>query len=93
MTLDAYWIDKYEVTNARYERCVEDGVFEEPTIAVAPAFSGGDQPVVGVSWEDAETYCGGPGPAYPLRRSRSMQRGDRTAISTRGGMPHPMTRC
>ncbi len=24
--LDAYEIDKYEVTNARYQACVEDGV-------------------------------------------------------------------
>jgi formylglycine-generating enzyme required for sulfatase activity len=59
VTLEAYWIDKHEVTNARYERCVEDGVCEKPSIVeIAPNFKGDDQPAVGVSWEDAETYCG-----------------------------------
>jgi formylglycine-generating enzyme required for sulfatase activity len=86
VTLDAYWIDKYEVTNARIERCVEDGVFEEPTIAVAPAFSGGDQPVVGGSWEDAETYCGGPGHDCRRRRSGSTQRGGQRVTFSLGAM-------
>jgi formylglycine-generating enzyme required for sulfatase activity len=36
---------------------VEDGVCRESLIAVAPVFTGDDQPVVGVSWDDAETYC------------------------------------
>jgi formylglycine-generating enzyme required for sulfatase activity len=58
VTLEAYWIDKYEVTNARYERCVEDGVCEQrDAFETEPAFVGDDQPAVAVSWEDAEAYC------------------------------------
>ena len=31
--LSAYWINKYEVTNARYHRCVEAGVASRPRTA------------------------------------------------------------
>jgi iron(II)-dependent oxidoreductase len=55
--LDNFYIDKYEVSNDRYKE------FVQATGNKAPAFWGDEdfnqpkQPVVGVSWQDADTYC------------------------------------
>jgi len=55
--LDAYYIDQYEITNELYQR------FMEATRRAAPLFwsqshlNEGSQPVVGVSWDDADAYC------------------------------------
>ena len=60
--LDAFWIDRTEVTKAQYQRCVEAGV------CAAPSCSGtgkGDHPVVCVSWRDASKYCAWAGRRLP----------------------------
>lgn len=68
VTLDAYWIDKTEVSNAEYRACVEAGVcrparyWDEPVYA---RFGGDDLPVVGVSWDDAVAYCSWTGGRLP----------------------------
>ena len=63
VTLDEYWIDRYEVTNAQYRLCVEAAVCAEPGIwADKEEWSGDEQPVL-VSWDGAAAYCewvGGP---------------------------------
>ncbi|MGC8928459.1 MAG: protein kinase domain-containing protein [Myxococcota bacterium] len=53
--LSAYYIDKYEVTNLQYQKCVEAKVCGEPQnflVNKSPS-----APVVGVSYNDAKTYC------------------------------------
>lgn len=53
--LSAYYIDKYEVTNLQYQRCVEARVCGEPQrflVNRSPS-----APVVGVSYNDAKTFC------------------------------------
>lgn len=57
VTLDGFWIDRTEVTNAQYAQCVAAGVCEQSAYATDPDLGGADYPVVGVSWMDAETYC------------------------------------
>ncbi len=54
--LDAFWIDKTEVTNAMYQKCVAMGVCSPPK-DYGPKFDAPNHPVVGVSWHDANTYC------------------------------------
>lgn len=62
--LDAYWIDKYEVTNAAYKRCVDDDKCSPPSDGSIyliqsnygiPEFN--DYPVTYVNWNMAKTYC------------------------------------
>lgn len=58
VTLSSYWLDRYEVTNRQYRRCVADGVcsppkdrqpYEDPQQL--------DHPVTNVTWKQAHTYC------------------------------------
>ena len=55
--LDAFWIDKTEVTNAQYRECVEAGACEEPGCWDDDNFNTPNQPVVCVSWHDAQDYA------------------------------------
>jgi len=58
VTLDPFYIDQYEVTNARYADCVAAGVCKLP--GCATAYDNPDKvnhPVVCVNWEQANTYC------------------------------------
>ncbi|MEW5871938.1 MAG: bifunctional serine/threonine-protein kinase/formylglycine-generating enzyme family protein [Chloroflexota bacterium] len=62
--LDAYYIDHYEVTNARYAECVEVGECDPPTSRASNTRSSyygspeyADYPVIYVSWEMADAYC------------------------------------
>jgi formylglycine-generating enzyme required for sulfatase activity len=57
--LDAYWIDKYEVTTAQYTLCVQSGECDQPHCLAAHYGNAEyyDYPVVCVAWDDAKTYC------------------------------------
>ncbi len=55
--LDAYYIDKYEVTNAQYRKFIEATGHREPSEWQDARFNRPDQPVIGVSWDDALAYC------------------------------------
>jgi len=56
VTLDAYWIDVYEVSNAQYLLCMEADVCVEPKIWWNKELSGDDQPAL-VPHASAEAYC------------------------------------
>jgi formylglycine-generating enzyme required for sulfatase activity len=45
------------VTNAQYARFVEATGHRPPKYADDPQYNRPDQPVVGVSWDDAQAYC------------------------------------
>ena len=58
VNLDAFYIDKYEVTNVQYSECVADGYCDLPTDMYyydRPVYA--DHPVVYVSWYKADDYC------------------------------------
>ncbi len=65
-----FWIDKTEVTNAQYRKCVEAGTCRAPTTCDwgDPTYSDSsktDHPVVCVSWQDAKAYCEWAGKRLP----------------------------
>jgi formylglycine-generating enzyme required for sulfatase activity len=56
--LTPYLIDVYEVTNARYRACVDDGVCTAPLAGSTYFTTGLDAlPVAGVSWDQATVFC------------------------------------
>ena len=70
LVLDAFAIDRYEVTNFQYQQFVDATGHRKsgPPSRYAKNMSkmrGINQPVVYVSWEDAETYCHWKGKRLP----------------------------
>ena len=65
--LGQFWIDKYEVSNADYRECFIAGVCEPAVLHEdrPQDFNKPHQPVVFVSWEDAQTYCSWRGGKLP----------------------------
>jgi sulfatase modifying factor 1 len=68
VTLPAFWLDRTEVTNAAWDECVAAGECrpKSPSMrAQHPDFNGPEQPVSGVSWDDARGYCAWRGKRLP----------------------------
>ena len=70
--LDAFWIDRTEVTNGQYALCVAEGACQEPSSSESakrtsyygnPEFQ--DFPVVYVDWYMAKAYCAWAGRRLP----------------------------
>jgi formylglycine-generating enzyme required for sulfatase activity len=70
--LDDFWIDRTEVTNGMYARCLQDGACQPPGDVASnmraayfddPSYE--DYPVIFVSWEDASAYCAWAGRRLP----------------------------
>ena len=65
VTLSSFWLDRTEISHSQYMLCVANGVCEVPNYASIMPFNLGDHPVVGVSWENAMTYCAWAGAKLP----------------------------
>ncbi len=66
--LDAFWMDKYEVSNAMYGKCVASGACFEPVPRLNPYYGKWvyrNLPVVYVNWYAAEAYCAWAGRRLP----------------------------
>jgi len=72
VTLDAFWIDRTEVTNAQYAACVADEACDPPQYNSSftrdsyyddPAYA--DYPVIFVRWEDAAKFAAWAGGQLP----------------------------
>ena len=61
--VDAFFLDVYEVTNARYRACIEAGRCGQHPRYVG--FLGAEQPVVGVSFDSAVAFCASAGRRLP----------------------------
>jgi formylglycine-generating enzyme required for sulfatase activity len=69
MTLPAFYMDKYELTTARYAKFLQEtgratpGKWNEASLV-----SDGDRPVIGVTWHDADAYCRQYGKRLPTEQ-------------------------
>jgi formylglycine-generating enzyme required for sulfatase activity len=68
--LDGFWIDRTEVTNAQYTKCVEAGACQVPTTCDwgEPAYNDASKvnhPAVCVDWAGSQAYCEWAGGRLP----------------------------
>ena len=70
--LDAYWIDRTEVTNAMYAACVQAGACVTPVSSASSTRSSyfnnpdyGNYPVIFINWDQAAAYCEWAGRRLP----------------------------
>lgn len=72
--IDAFWIDETEVTNGKYQLCVQGGACDAPSKRsfTHSSYYGNpmyfNYPVIYVSWEDASNYCKWAGRRLPLEK-------------------------
>ena len=69
---DAFFMDKYEVTNVHYRACVDSGTCTPPKqtgLIDRPGYYGNlefnDYPVIYINWNQANTYCKWRGGGLP----------------------------
>ncbi len=72
VTLHAFWIDKFDVTNGMFTQCTTAGVCDPPlnfsSKTVTAYFNGADYanyPVINVTWGEATAYCKWAGRRLP----------------------------
>ena len=57
VVLSPFWIGKHPVTHQQFRRFLEETGHSQPAYWEYERFNDPFQPVVGVSWEDARSYC------------------------------------
>jgi|TARA_B100000959_G_scaffold275353_1_gene328603 formylglycine-generating enzyme required for sulfatase activity len=65
ITTSSFYMDKYEVTNAQYEKFMKATGSREPEYWQNDHFNRPNQPVIGVDWNDAMAYAEWAGKRLP----------------------------
>ena len=82
--LDTYLIDKFETSNARYRAFMQATRHPAPAYWDDPRLNQPNQPVVGVSWTDANAFCKWEGKRLPTEAEW-----ERAATGPEGNKPYP----
>lgn len=96
--VDSFYMDVYEVTNAMYKKFIEAKGHKQPKFWSDPKCNAPDQPVVGVTWQDAVDYCNWAGKRLPTESEweksargglvgKEFPWGDEENIETPSGQP------
>lgn len=64
-TTGSYYIDRFEVTNERYAKFVNETGHLKPSYWAFARYSDPQLPVVGIGWDDAKEYCAWAGKRLP----------------------------
>lgn len=102
-SLRGFWLDRTEVTNGRYLECVQAGKCAPFRDDVARRFGAGpeagfrgeQQPVVGVSFQDASSYCAFRGKRLPreVEWERAARGDDQRVFAWGNAQPSPELAC
>jgi len=65
VNVDAFYIDKYPITNNQYKKFTTETNYAEPIFWKNIKFNNPEQPVVGVNWTDAVAYANWAGKRLP----------------------------
>lgn len=92
--VEPFWMDIYPVTVAQYARYIEATGAVEPKFWRDPQLNGAEQPVVGVSWEEACAYASWAGKQLPTEAQWEFAaRGKENRKYPWGSLPPDATRC
>jgi serine/threonine protein kinase len=92
--VDPFWMDIHPVTVGEYKKFLDDVGAPEPRYWRDNQLNGAEQPVVGISWEEALTYASWAGKSLPTERQWEFAaRGQANRKYPWGSLPPDAMRC
>ena len=92
--VEPFYMDKYPVTVRQYKEFLEASGHPEPRFWRVAQFSGPNQPVIGVRWQDANAYAAWAGKQIPTEAQWEFAaRGKQNRLFPCGNAEPDRTRC